>query len=296
MAAHRHSHGHDRAALNERRTLLALVLIAGFMLVEVAGGLIAGSLALLADAAHMLTDAASLALAFSAFRISRRPHDRKRSFGYSRFEVIAAFINGLALLALTAWIIWEAIARLAAPVSVMGTPMLAVAVVGLIVNLAAFRLLHGADRDNLNIKAALWHVIGDILGSVAAIIAAGVILLTGWTPIDPLLSLLVAALLVRAGIRLTRHAAHILMEGAPTHIDTETLERELQEDVPEITGVHHLHIWLLTAERPLLTMHIEVADMRDGPVALASAQALLRDRYGIDHSTIQIEPTKCPDH
>jgi len=295
MVAHSHSHGHDRAAVNQRRTLLALVLIAGFMLVEVAGGLIAGSLALLADAAHMLTDAASLALAWAAFRISRRPHDRKRSFGYYRFEVIAAFINGLALLALVVWIVWEAIARLADPVPVMGLPMLAVAVVGLIVNLVAFRLLHGADRNNLNIRAAIWHVIGDILGSVAAIIAAGVILLTGWTPIDPILSLLVALLLVRAGIRLTRHAAHILMEGAPPHIDAETLRQELVQEVPEITGVHHLHIWLLTAERPLLTMHIEVAEMRNGPAALAAAQALLRDRYGIDHSTIQIEPAHCPD-
>lgn len=287
---------HDRHGANERRTFVAMLLIALFMVVEVAGGLLSGSLALLADAAHMLTDTASLALAWSAFRISRRPRDPTKTFGYYRFEVIAAFINGLALLGLVVWIVWEAIERLLSPPEILGLPMLVVATAGLIVNLIAFRLLHGADRDNLNIKAALWHVIGDILGSLAAILAAGVVLLTGWTPIDPLLSLLVAGLLVRAGIKLTRRAAHILMEGAPGHIDADRLAAELHDAVPEITGVHDLHIWLLTAERPLLTVHIAVEHSEHGERAMVAAKAFLAEEYGIVHSTIQVEAGGCLDN
>jgi len=273
-----------------------MLLVAGFMVVEVVGGLLSGSLALLADAAHMLTDTASLALAWTAFRISRRPSDPEKTFGYYRFEVIAAFINGLALLGLVVWIVWEAVQRFFTPTEVLGGPMLAVALAGLAVNLIAFRLLHGADQTNLNIKAALWHVIGDILGSLAALVAAGVILATGWTPIDPLLTLLVAGLLVRAGLRLTRRAAHILMEGAPTHIDSQALASDLHEAVPEITGVHNLHIWLLTAERPLLTVHIEVTSTAYAESAVAGAKAFLAERYGILHSTIQVEPSgQCLD-
>lgn len=290
-----HSHQHDARSRNERRTLAAMLLIAGFMLVEIAGGLISGSLALLADAGHMATDAAALALTWTAFRLSRRPHDAAKSFGYYRFEVLAAFINGLALLALVVWIVFEAVERMLAPPEILAGPMLGVALVGLIVNLVAFGLLHGADRENLNIRAALWHVIGDLLGSVAAIAAAIVILLTGWTPIDPLLSLLVAGLLVRAGIMLTRRTTHILMEGAPGHIDAEALAEALEAEIPEITGVHHLHIWLLTAERPLLTMHIEVCAPEDAGPALAGAKRYLAATWGITHTTIQVEPGACAD-
>ncbi|WP_281301451.1 MULTISPECIES: cation diffusion facilitator family transporter [unclassified Iodidimonas] len=293
-ALHSHGGGHDHQ--NERRTFFAMLLIGGFMLIEVAGGLISGSLALLADAGHMLTDAAALALAFSAFRISRRPHDRGKSFGYYRFEVIAAFINGLALFALVIWIVIEALKRIASPPEVMAGPMLAVAIVGLLVNLVAFRLIHGADRNNLNIRAALWHVIGDILGSIAAIIAAIVILYTGWTPIDPLLSLLVAGLLIRAGWSITRRTLHILMEGAPDHIDPETLARELSHEIVQICDVHHLHVWLLTAERPLLTMHITIRPEDRADDVLLRVKDFLAKRYNITHSTIQIESDGCADH
>ncbi len=296
---HDHSHPHHHTpqvdTRNERRTFLAMILIAGFVGVEVAGGLISGSLALLADAGHMVTDALALALAWSAFRLSRRPRSQAKTYGYYRFEVIAAFLNGLALLGLVIWIIWEALSRLHTPIPVMGAPMLAVAVVGLLINLIAFRLLHGADRDNLNISAALWHVIGDILGSVAAIIASIVILITGWTPIDPILSLFVALLLVRAGWSLTKRTLHILMEGAPEHIDILDLTGRLKAAIPQVTDVHHLHVWLLTAERPMLTVHIEVAHMDDSDTVLRLAKALLADQYGIRHSTIQIEQGGCAD-
>ncbi|WP_150004553.1 cation diffusion facilitator family transporter [Iodidimonas muriae] len=299
--AHHHNHPHHHHSgpidsRNERRTFWAMLLIAGFMLVEVAGALFSGSLALLADAGHMLTDAAALALAWTAFRLSRRPTDHAKTYGYYRFEVVAAFINGLALLILVGWILWEAVERLITPPPVLGGPMLAVAIVGLLVNLVAFRMLHGADQDNLNIRAALWHVIGDILGSIAAIIAGLVIVYTGWTPIDPILSLLVAMLLVRAGWSLTKRTLNILMEGAPEHLDLDELRDKLIQTIPQVTGVHHLHVWLLTMERPMLTVHIEINTKDNTDDTLIRIKRFLSDHYGITHSTIQIEREGCADH
>ena len=181
-------HGHTHAdADNQRRVLWAMLLTSGFMLAEVVGGVVAGSLALLADAGHMLTDCASLALAWMAFRIGRRPHDARRTYGYHRFQVLAAFVNGLSLIAIVLWIAIEAVRRLLDPVEVLGGLMLVIAVLGLLVNLAAFWILHGGDRANLNIRGAALHVMGDLLGSVAAIVAALVIFWDGWVPIDPLL-------------------------------------------------------------------------------------------------------------
>ena len=205
--------------------LLALVLTGGFMVVEVIGGLAAGSLALLADAGHMLTDTLSLALAFVAFRIGRWPHDARRTYGYHRFQVLAAFVNGLTLVAIVGWIAIEAIRRLLEPVEVLGGLMLAVAVIGLVVNIAAFAILHGGDRRNLNLRGAALHVLADMLGSVAAIVAALVISITGWMPIDPLLSLLVVLLILRSAWFLLRRSGHILLEGAPEWLD----EAELRE-------------------------------------------------------------------
>src|SRR5919106_6791085 len=215
-----HSHKHDRGpgathANNERRMGLAAGLTGGFMVAEVVGGIVAGSLALLADAGHMLTDFASLALAWFGFRLSRRPADWKRTYGFDRFQVLVAFANGLALFAIAAWIIYEGIARLMTTPAVSGGIMVVVAVLGLLVNVAAFLLLQGADRENLNVRGAAIHVLGDLLGSVAALAAGAVILLTGWTPIDPLLSLVVAAIIVRSGWRVVADAGHILLEGAP---------------------------------------------------------------------------------
>ncbi len=195
--SHHHGHaGHSHGAAhanNERRMGLAAALTGAFMFAEVAGGIAAGSLALIADAGHMLTDFASLSLAWFGFRLSRRPADWRRTYGFDRFQVLVAFANGLALFAIAAWIVYEAIERLMTTPQVSGGIMVVVATLGLFVNIAAFLLLQGADRDNLNIRGAAIHVLGDLLGSVAALIAGAVILLTGWTPIDPLLSIVVAA-------------------------------------------------------------------------------------------------------
>jgi cobalt-zinc-cadmium efflux system protein len=294
--AHQHGYSdrHDNAD-SERRVLLALVLTGGFMVVEVIGGLAAGSLALLADAGHMLTDTLSLALAFVAFRIGRWPQDARRTYGYHRFQVLAAFVNGLTLVAIVGWIAIEAARRLLEPVEVLGGLMLAVAVVGLAVNLAAFAILHGGDRRNLNLRGAALHVLADLLGSVAAILAALVISITGWMPIDPLLSLVVAALILRSAWVLLRRSGHILLEGAPEWLDEAELRDALVAAVPAVLEVHHVHVWMLTIERPLITLHARVAPGVDQQDALRAIHRALADRFGIEHATVQIETAEgCP--
>ena len=209
-----------------------MLLTGGFMVAEVAGGIAAGSLALLADAGHMLTDCAALALAWMAFRIGRRPQDARRSYGYHRFQVLAAFVNGIALIADRRLDRDRGGRRLLAPIEVVGGLMLVIAVLGLLVNLAAFWILHGGDRENLNIRGAALHVLGDLLGSVAAIVAGLVIFWTGWTPIDPLLSLLVALLILRSAWLLVRRSGHILLEGTPDWLDVEELQGRARRGDP----------------------------------------------------------------
>ncbi len=294
MAGHDHAH-HRAGADNQRRVFRAMLLTGGFMLAEVAGGIVAGSLALIADAGHMLTDAASLALAWAAFRVGHWPRDARRSYGYHRFQVLAAFVNGLTLVAIVGWIAFEAVRRLFQPVEVLGGLMLVIAVLGLLVNLAAFEILRRGDRDNLNVRGAALHVLGDLLGSVATIVAALVILWTGWTPIDPLLSLLVAGLILRSAWGLLRKSAHILLEGAPDWLDVAELRRAVVAALPAIRDIHHVHVWMLTTERPLITLHAEVAPGADHQQALAAIRGVLRDRFGIAHATIQIETTACAD-
>jgi cobalt-zinc-cadmium efflux system protein len=275
--------------------LWVLVLTAAFMVAEAIGGWLAGSLALIADAGHMLSDTTALGLAWVGFRMARRPSDAKRSYGYDRFQILAAFANGLALFAIAAWIVFEAIGRLRSPVPVLGVPMLAVAVAGLAVNLIAFFVLRAGDRDNLNVRAALLHVIGDLLGSVGAIAAAIVILATGWTPIDPILSILMTVLILRGAWDVTGHAGHVLMEGAPDGFDVAALRADLIAAVPGVTDVHHVHAWMLTAERPLVTLHVCLASSVEPNAALAAIKTRLRDEFGIAHSTVQIDPADCPD-
>ncbi len=301
---HAHSHAHapvpgmtqaHAAADNERRVFWTLLLTAGFMVAEVLGGIAAGSLALLADAGHMLTDTASLTLAWAAFRIGRRPQDARRTYGYHRFQVLAAFVNGVTLIAVVGWIAIEAGRRLLAPAPVAGGLMLVIAGLGLLVNILAFAILHGGDRDNLNIRGAALHVIGDLLGSVAAIIAGAVIYTTSWTPIDPLLSLLVALLILRSAWLLVRKSAHILLEGTPDWLDVEALKADLVAAIPAVEDVHHVHAWMLTSERPLLTMHARVQSGADHDHVLRAIQKVLEHSHGIGHATIQIEPADCPD-
>jgi cobalt-zinc-cadmium efflux system protein len=290
-----HSHdGHGRHD-DERRLLWALGLTGSFMIVEAIGGFLAGSLALVADAGHMLTDTAALWLAWFAARVARRPATPDRSYGQHRFQVLAAFVNGATLIAIAAWIVIEAAQRFFEPVPVAGGLMLIVAVAGLAVNGGAFFLLHGGGRENLNVQGALLHVVGDLLGSVAAIVAAGVILATGWTPIDPILSVLVALLILRSALAITRRSWHLLMEGTPEGIDVGALRKDLMTAVPGVVDVHHLHVWALTPERPIVTLHARIADAADDQAALHALQDRLSEAFGLHHATIQIERGICAE-
>ncbi len=285
-------HGHKR---NERRTFWAAALTGGFMVAEVAGGLISGSLALIADAGHMLTDAVSLGFAWYAFRLAAHPPDRKRTYGFDRLQILVAFANGIALFFVVGWIFFEAADRLFSPVEVLGGTMLVVALAGLAVNIAAFALLHGGDRENLNIRGALLHVLGDLLGSVAALLAALVIIWTGWTPIDPLLSALVGLILLRGAWRLVSEAGHILLEGTPDHLSVEEIANDLVAALPQVEDVHHVHIWSLTQERPLITLHARIAEAAGAEQANADIKARLAEKFGISHATVEIEQSGCAD-
>lgn len=281
------AHAHHGTG-DERRLGIAALLTGGFMLAELAGGLISGSLALLADAGHMLTDFASLALAWGAARLARRPADWERTYGFDRFSVLAAFVNGIALFAISAWIAVEAVRRLLAPVEVLAGPMLAIAVLGLVVNLVAFRVLHGGDHANLNLRSAALHVLGDLLGSVAAIVAALVILWTGWTPVDPLLSVLVVALILAAGWRVVRDSGRILLEAAPPGQDVRAIEADLNR-LPGVARVHHLHVWSISEQRPMITLQARLASGADAEAARRALRQRLDREHGIGHATIEIE-------
>ena len=287
---HDHTHGASGGILG-----VAFVLTALFMLVEFVGGLLASSFALMADAGHMLTDAAALALAWAAVRIASRPADAKRSFGYQRLRVLATFVNGCALLFIVAWIGVEAVQRLMNPVPVNANAILWIGALGLAVNLIVFAMLKRGDSHDMNISAATLHVLGDLLGSVAAIVAAVIILWTGWLPIDPLLSLLVSALIVRSAISLVRRSAHILMEGSPEWLDQGELRRTLEQRIPAIRDVHHVHTWSVGPHETLLTMHAQVNGAADQAVVLKDVKALLAEKFGITHTTIQIEVEECVD-
>ena len=237
------AHAHNHISDNERALKKAFLLISGFMFVEVVGGFLANSLTLIADAGHMFLDASALALSWWAVRMARRLQDERLTYGYHRWEVLAAFINGLALIALVGWILIEAVERLQQPQSMLPVPALIVASIGLVVNVIAFRWLHGG-QDSVAVRSAALHVLGDLLGSVAAITAALVVWLTGWPYADPLLALVIATILGRGAWRVLREATHILLEGVPDGIDLDDIAETITRRVPGVNGVHHLHAWL----------------------------------------------------
>jgi cobalt-zinc-cadmium efflux system protein len=264
------------------------------MVAEVVGGLVSGSLALLADAGHMFTDAGALGLAWFAAGIAQRPADWKRSYGFDRFSVVVAFANGLALFAIAALIVYEAVQRLFMPAEVMGVPMLLVAAAGLGVNIAAFFILHGAEK-NLNVRGAVLHVLGDLLGSVAAIVAAIVIIYTGWMPIDPILSVLVALLILRSAWSLVRESGHILLEAAPAEIDSRAIAADLTANVAGIADVHHIHVWSITEERRMATLHARLAEEAGAEAVVGAIKSRLAEKFGIAHATIEVEFGPCAD-
>ncbi|KAA8999887.1 CDF family zinc transporter ZitB [Affinibrenneria salicis] len=292
-----HSHNHTASAeqgnSNSKRLLAAFIITAGFMLAEVAGGLLSGSLALLADAGHMLTDAAALLVALLAVRFARRKPNARHTFGYLRLTTLAAFVNALTLLAITGLIFWEAIQRFYQPQPVAGWPMLLIAIAGLLANILAFWLLHhGNEEKNINVRAATLHVLGDLLGSVGAIIAALIILFSGWTPIDPILSIIVSGLILRSAWRLIAESTHELLEGSPAQVDIEALKKDLRRNIPEVRNIHHVHLWLV-GEKPLMTLHAQVIPPNDHDALLERIHRYLRDHYQIAHATVQMEYQRC---
>ncbi|WP_029041649.1 cation diffusion facilitator family transporter [Cucumibacter marinus] len=296
-AGHDHSSHNHAAHASGARLGIAALLTGGFMVAEIVGGLISGSLALLADAGHMFTDFASLALAWFAVRVAARPADWKRTYGFDRFSVLVAFVNGLALFVIAAFIMWEAVDRLMSPVEVMGPVMLGVAIAGLLVNILAFRVLHGADNDNLNVKGAMLHVMGDLLGSVAAIAGALIIMATGWTIADPILSVLVVLLILRSAWFVVKESGHILLEGAPRDIDNREVAADLVENIEALEDVHHVHAWSISQERRMMTLHacLGAAAEADPQSVITAIKARVKDEFGIGHVTVEIETGRCAD-
>jgi cobalt-zinc-cadmium efflux system protein len=267
--------------------LWALLLTLGFSFVEAIAGWWSGSLALLSDAGHMLTDSLALALAAAAAILARRGPSVRHSYGWGRAEVLAALVNALVMIALIVAISAEAIHRLAARQPVDGTAVMAVAFIGLLINLAAAWLLSGG-RDNLNVRAALLHVLGDLLGSIAALVSGAVITLTGWTAIDPLLSFLIVLLILISAVRVLHEALHALMEGVPPSLDLERVGRAMAA-TDGVVSVHDLHIWSLSASRTALSAHVVLQHMGEWPAVLPRLQGVLAREHGIEHVTLQPE-------
>ena len=284
---HDHAHHHHGAYTSARVLTFALVLTLGFAAVEALAGWWSGSLALLSDAGHMVTDSMSLALAAVAARLSVQPASATHSYGLRRVETLAGLLNGLAMLAVVAIIVWHAVERLLEPRAIQGMAVMLVAAIGLIVNLIVAWLLSRGEA-NLNTRAALLHVMGDLLGSVAALVAGMVIHFTGWTPIDPLLSMLICGLILAATLRLLRQAVHTLLDGVPPRITLPEVGTTMAS-VEGVTSVHDLHIWNLDSRETALSAHVVLMRAEDWPAVLPRLQSLLAARFGIGHITLQPE-------
>jgi cobalt-zinc-cadmium efflux system protein len=295
---HDHSHTHDHAHVGDGRTrklLFAFVLTTAMMAIEVVGGVWSGSLALLADAGHMMVDALALLLAVAGAWMATRPADARRSYGYGRMEVLVGFVNALSQFVLVGWIIYEAVMRLVHPGAILSGVMLVVAVAGLLVNMLVLRTLHGHAHDDVNLAGASLHVLGDLLGSLAAVLAALAIRWFGWLWADPVLSLLVSLLILGSAWRLLRLSAHILLEGVPDGMDSALVEASLRGADPSICDIHHLHVWQLASGSRMATLHAELHKPADSAQALLAIKLMLLERFHIQHVTVQIDPGHCPD-
>ncbi|PIK71720.1 cation transporter, partial [Methylobacterium frigidaeris] len=290
---HGHSHGGgipsgSAAGRNKGRLAWALALTLTYMAAEVVGGLLTGSLALLADAAHMVTDAGGLALSLLAIHYAAKAPTPGKSFGYMRFEILAALANAVVLLGVTAYILYEAYRRFVEPTEILGWPMMAVAFVGLGVNLASMRLLAGGSSESLNVKGAYFEVFSDMLGSVGVIAAALVVMATGWRWVDPLVGAGIGLFIVPRTWRLLGEALHVLLEGTPPGVDLGALKAGI-EGMPGVRRAYDLHAWTLTSGFDAMSGHVVVDDVAAGPGVIRAIRRLVKDRHGIEHVTIQVE-------
>lgn len=289
-AGHDHaSHAHNHAAgANSAMLAWALALTTAFLIAEVIGAYVFNSLALLSDAAHMFTDAAALAIALAAVKIGQRPPDDKRTFGYRRFEILAAAFNALLLFAVAGYVLWEGIARFVAPADVGSTGMLVVAAIGLVVNLVSMRLLSAGKDKSLNVKGAYLEVWADMLGSIGVIAGAGLIMLTGWQWVDPVVAIGIGLWVLPRTWTLLKVTTRILLEGVPPHLTLSEIRASIAA-TPGVGGVHDLHVWSLTSDDSSLTVHIELSAQADGEAVRAHVASMLRERFEIEHATIQVE-------
>jgi cobalt-zinc-cadmium efflux system protein len=292
-----HDHGglHPHGGGDKTRVLIAGCLTFAFMVVEVAGGLWTGSLALIADAGHMLTDSVSLGLSWYAFHLAGRAATQRLTYGFDRVKTLVAYTNGLAIFVVAGWIVYEAIERLMAPPQVMGGMMFVVAVAGLLVNIAGFLILRGGDHGSLNMRGAILHVLGDLLGSAAAIAAALVILATGWMPIDPILSVFVAVLILSTAWSLVKDAGHVLLEGTPGSMDRDEIVADMTKHFPEVREIHHVHVWSLDGSRNVATLHACLREGADAHGIVVAMKRRLAEKHGIGHATIETEFGECTD-
>jgi cobalt-zinc-cadmium efflux system protein len=287
---HEHEHGTHGREGSSRALAIVLALTASFTVVEVVGGLLTGSLALLADAGHMLSDNLSLGLALFAAWLAGRPATAERSFGYRRAEILAALANGVALVAISIWIFVEAISRLREPTEVLGVPMLAVAALGLAVNAVGAFILSRSGGESLNVEGAMRHVIADALGSVGAIAAAGVIILTGWRYADPLISAAIGILILASSWTLLRDSTNVLLEATPRGLDAEEVGHKMAA-ADGVTEIHDLHIWTITSGFPALSAHVLVGHQEDCHARRRDLEELLAREFGISHTTLQVDHT-----
>jgi cobalt-zinc-cadmium efflux system protein len=289
-AGHEHGHGPGAHRSKSRRRLaIVLVLVALYMIAEVVGGLLTNSLALLADAGHMLSDAASLALALFALWIAQRPPTPRHTYGYYRTEILAALVNGATLVAISVYIFIEAYERVGEPPEVQGALMMGIAVGGLVINLMGLWILNAGKSESLNVRGAWLHVLTDALGSVGAIVAGGLIWAFGWNWADPVASVLIGLLVIYSSWALLKETVAVLMEGAPGHIDVDEV-RDAIRGVEGVGAVRDLHVWTITSGMVALSAHVEAAGARPHGALLREVQDTLHEAFEIDHSTIQIDP------
>jgi cobalt-zinc-cadmium efflux system protein len=288
-------HHHHTEHADERLMLTVTIITLCFVVIEVVGGILSSSLILIVDAGHMLIDAFALGVALLAMKLAKKPGDARRSYGYQRSKVIAAFFNSITLLATTIWIMFEAVNRILHPIPVAEDMIIILATLGAAVNLGTMFLLNKSAKKDINIKSALIHIAGDLLGYLAAIIAAVLIYFTGWTQIDPIISILFAILISRSALQIARDSLHVLMEGAPSHIENRQIIAALKAQVQDIINVHHIHIWFLTHENLLMTAHIRVKSLKNSHSILNKTKKILKSQFNIAHATIELEETKCSE-
>jgi cobalt-zinc-cadmium efflux system protein len=284
-----HAHPHADSPTSERRLGIALALTLSFLVVEVVASVTTGSLALLSDAGHMATDVAALAIAMLAIRLGRRPADLKRSFGYRRLEILAAALNAAGLFLVAGYVFYEAVRRFANPQAIESAGMLIVAALGLVVNAIAMRLLSGGREESLNVRGAYLEVWADFLGSIAVLIGAALIAITGIAWIDPVVAILIALWVLPRGWQLLKSASHVLLEGTPEGVDPDAVKQTLLS-IPGVSAVHDLHIWSVTTGVPLLSAHLRIDDMAEWNAVLVNLREALVSKHRITHATLQPEP------